>query len=106
MYLLKYVVQESNRALVNHQVNDSQFLTLEDREEIGMTNSIEVETIPVAEDNGKSPILYYNPETQELWYEYMDTPKTEIETLRDEFAKYRTDQDLLLMQILLGGSPI
>lgn len=76
------------------------------REELESEGGILIEGVLPPENNGKPYRHYINPKTGEQWYEYEDVPKSEIELLREEFAQYKADQDLLLMQILLGGSPI
>jgi len=40
--------------------------------------------IPQPENNGMIPRLYINPQTKEMWHEYAEMPKSEIEILRDE----------------------
>lgn len=45
---------------------------------------VEESDIPIPEDNGKIANLYINPQTKEMWYEYQDMPKSEIDILRDE----------------------
>ncbi|MFI2132917.1 hypothetical protein ACH434_23160 [Lysinibacillus fusiformis] len=40
--------------------------------------------IPQPENNGMIPRLYINPQTKEMWHEYEEMPKSEIEILRDE----------------------
>ncbi|WP_258954705.1 hypothetical protein [Lysinibacillus fusiformis] len=45
---------------------------------------VERSDIPEPENNGKSPQLYINPQTKEMWHEYAEMPKSEIEILRDE----------------------
>ncbi|HAU35492.1 MAG TPA: hypothetical protein DCW76_14640 [Lysinibacillus sp.] len=40
--------------------------------------------IPHPENNGMIPRLYINPQTKEMWHEYAEKPKSEIEVLRDE----------------------
>ncbi len=45
---------------------------------------VEESDIPIPVDNGKIANLYINPQTKEMWYEYQDMPKSEIEILRDE----------------------
>ncbi|MFJ7919982.1 hypothetical protein ACIQ6U_09505 [Lysinibacillus fusiformis] len=40
--------------------------------------------VPQPENNGMIPRLYINPQTKEMWNEYAEMPKSEIEILRDE----------------------
>ncbi|MED3804953.1 hypothetical protein P4562_24070 [Lysinibacillus xylanilyticus] len=57
-------------------------------------NEIAVEcdksTLPQREDiKGKRAELYYDKDTQQLYYEYIDIPKTEIELLQEETPKMK-----------------
>jgi len=52
----------------------------------------------------KNPILYLNPSTKELWYEYEDippSPKTELELLYEKVAQQ--EQAILELSMLVGG---
>ncbi|MEQ6355906.1 hypothetical protein ABNX05_14850 [Lysinibacillus sp. M3] len=56
---------------------------------------------------GKSAELFYDKETKELFYEYKDIPKTELELLQEENEKFKisqADQDENIMLLLLGGN--
>lgn len=56
-----------------------------------------VDTIPVAESMPrKAGILYLNPETMELWYEYVDRPLTTEENLSDMMAKIKGVEQLVI----------
>jgi hypothetical protein len=86
---------------VERQIHLLDGLTEEDR-----FGGIEVEYIPEHENNGKLPQLHINKETKEMWYEYTDIPKTEIEILKEEnevFRQSQTEQDELIMGLMLGG---
>lgn len=72
----------------SYKVGFIHYLPFDEKE--GLNKSIEeleqegvlVESIPEAEEReGKTPILYCNTETKELWYEYEDIPKTKEELL-------------------------
>ncbi|MFJ6264433.1 hypothetical protein ACIQGW_05335 [Lysinibacillus xylanilyticus] len=57
-------------------------------------NEIAVEydmnTMPQPEDiKGKRAELFYDKETKQLYYEYIDIPKTEIELLQEETQKLK-----------------
>lgn len=60
-------------------------------------------SIPNPEEQvGKASILYINPETKELWYEYVDrllTPEEELQQLKDRLALMQQALD----DLLLGG---
>lgn len=44
-----------------------------------------VDSVPKPEQiKGKADILYCNPKTKELWYEYEDIPKTPEEELQEK----------------------
>ncbi|UXJ67796.1 hypothetical protein [Lysinibacillus fusiformis] len=45
---------------------------------------VERSDLPIPENNGMIPHLYVNPQTKEMWHEYEEMPKSEIEILRDE----------------------
>ncbi|WP_243432523.1 hypothetical protein [Lysinibacillus sphaericus] len=45
---------------------------------------VERSAVPQPENKGKIARLYINPQTKEMWYEYEEIPKSEIEILRDE----------------------
>lgn len=78
------------------------------------------ENIVFAEDNhifpqiieqaGKNGVLYINPTTKELWYEYVDRPLTaeeELQLIKQEngaLKQSQAEQDALIMQLLLGGA--
>ena len=74
-------------------------------EELVSEGGILIDSVPIPESNGKPYRHYINLKTGEQWYEYEEVPKSEIESLREEFTNYKAEQDLLLMQILLGGMP-
>lgn len=45
---------------------------------------VEVGEIPEPEERErKMPVLYINPDTKELWYEYVDRPLTEEERMQE-----------------------
>jgi hypothetical protein len=43
----------------------------------------------------KSPVLYWNPETNELWYEYIDRPPTQDELLQEYMDKLDALEQML-----------
>lgn len=59
-----------------------------------------VDSIPEpTEQEGKRPVLYCNPKTKELWYEYEDIPKTKEEILEEKVATIQQALD----DLILGG---
>jgi len=48
----------------------------------------------------KQPILYYNPETEKLWYEYVDVPLTKEEDLEQRIS----DLEAAIAAILGGAT--
>lgn len=57
-----------------------------------------VENVPEPEQiEGKVGVLYYNPETNEVYYEYIDRPLTEQERIG------QLEQAILELTMLLGG---
>lgn len=102
LFNLQKVDEGKYKVLGQHHMPE----VLSDEDVKSLGSSITVPSLPeeIIVKNKVSE-LYCNPETKEVWYEYLDIPKTEIELLREEFASYRAEQDLLLMQILLGGIP-
>ncbi|WP_419957204.1 hypothetical protein [Psychrobacillus psychrotolerans] len=70
---------EETPTLVERQLFIYDDLTSE--EKIG---SIEVEKLPEFENNGKLPQLHINKDTKEMWYEYIEMPKSETELINDK----------------------
>ncbi|WP_338651617.1 hypothetical protein [Lysinibacillus sp. Y5S-8] len=84
-----------------------------------LRSGIMVEAIPEPETNGKGWELHINKDTKEMWYEYFElplSPEQIIQNLQNELVtvkeantaleKSQTDQDELLMQLMLsmGGN--
>lgn len=81
-------------------------------EELLAAGFILVESVPVAEDNGKMPTLYFNDETGEFFYEYKERELTEDEILRKDSAESKakisaledlTGQLIMEIAMLKGG---
>lgn len=65
---------------------------------------IQVGKIPTAEEReGKQPVLYVNPETLELWYEYEPRPLTDAERIV-ELEKTQGDLLMEIAMLKMGGS--
>lgn len=63
------------------------------KEELEQTG-IFVDSVPFPQEiPGKSPVLYANPQTNELWYEYVDLPKEE-NTLAQELEETKAKLDM------------
>lgn len=92
-YMIELLDEESlNKAILVEDVPEEPFLT-----------GMDLVNVP-----------YINPSTKEMWYEQIEvTPVTPIEIKVDELQKEnvmlkkaQSDQDALLMQILLGGMTV
>ena len=58
-----------------------------------------VDDIPEPEQiEGKMPVLYYNPQTNSVYYEYVERPLTEEERIA------QLEQAILELTMLLGGA--
>ncbi|WP_217580435.1 hypothetical protein [Lysinibacillus sp. GbtcB16] len=68
-----------NETIVQRIAYDTTGWTEED-----LRGGIVVDSIPEPENNGKIATLHINKDTKEMWYEYEEVPKSEIEILRDE----------------------
>lgn len=63
-----------------------------------------VEGIPeLIQTDGKQAMLYYNPATKELWYEYDDIPKTEEELLKEQVVELQAQNAQMLLALVEGG---
>jgi hypothetical protein len=91
MTFLRYEEESPTRGKVTFQHFQPNLLTSEQKQ-----GGIEVYSIPdpVYQD-GKTPILYINPETFELWYEYVDRPLTQEEEIKN--LKQQNAQIMLML---------
>lgn len=68
---------------------------------------IEVPVVPTpTRKEGKSAVLYCNPETKELWYEYVNRPLTSEELLNKKIQEQEqaiAELTLLLSTAMQGG---
>lgn len=63
--------------------------------------AIAIETLPVKNvPDGKISVLKADKETESVWYEYVDSPETEIATLRADMNEAIME---LSMIIAMGG---
>jgi hypothetical protein len=76
------------------------------KEELEQTG-IFVDTVPYPQEvNGKTPVLFANPQTKELWYEYEDLPKDEniltqeLEETKAKLAMAELTIDTLRQQMI------
>lgn len=77
--ILFYREETPERAFV-HAIN---WVKNEVRE--GVENAIAVNELPPDEaGEGQKGMLYINPKTNEIWYEYVEKPLTDVESLRKE----------------------
>ncbi len=77
--VLFFAVNDTKGTAVERIVYDASLLTDEEK-----NGGIEVDSIPEPENNGKIATLHINKDTKEMWHEYEEMPKSEIEILRDE----------------------
>lgn len=65
---------------------------------------IEVKSIPEEEVvQGKQALLYCNPKTEEIWYEYIDAPKDVREEFEELKNRTQATEDALLALMMMGG---
>lgn len=63
-------------------------------------NTVSAETLPVPEDQiGKDAVLYINPQTGQLFYEYEDRELTE----REQLDQTTQNQALIILALVEGG---
>ncbi|MGW9128940.1 hypothetical protein ACWGPW_28955 [Paenibacillus chitinolyticus] len=74
------------------------------------THGILVAALPEREHNGKSSVLYINPQTKALWYEYVDVnppedriTKLEIATEENKKANLDTQEAVLQLYEMVTG---
>lgn len=86
---------------------NAEYVSLSDERKEKIGEGILVDSIPEPEQiEGKAPILYCNPETKELWYEYEDIPPTKEELLEQKIqAQERAIAELTaLLSMMMGGA--
>jgi hypothetical protein len=105
MPLIKIGKPINNVASVDVQVFDPSILP-----ENELENYIEVEEIPTPEMiAGKTPVLMYNVQTNELYYEYIDrqlTPEEKLQLLEQENQELKNRIEIMqqaLDDLILGG---
>jgi|HigsolmetaAR203D_1030402.scaffolds.fasta_scaffold00989_15 hypothetical protein len=82
---------------------DKAIVTVIEYQHDGLTddNSMLVNSIPEEQPQvGKSGVLYVNPRTKELWYEYLDrplTPEEKIAQLEEQLRITQEAVDALLL---------
>lgn len=97
-------IENSKVTSIHHMPFDSKYglgLSREELEKVGVL----VETIPEPEQsNNKVAVLYCDPQTKELWYEYEDIPlTTEEEELMQLKLELKQTQEALDFLIMTGG---
>lgn len=93
--LLSYEKESDTRARVFQQN-----WNLSDLPQDIINNGILVDTIPTPDTPvGKQEQLYINPQTKELWYEYVDIPKT----LEGTVADLQSQNAQMLLALVNGG---
>lgn len=106
MIYIEYVPETDTKGLVNF----IHYKPLDDidglgktEEELSMTGVLVVSLPELEQREGHTAKLYINPQTKELWYEYLEVPKPET----PEQKIQRLEQNITAMQeainfILLG----
>ena len=96
---IEYQIEEPEKARVVFQMFKPSLLSEERKQ-----NGLLVEAIPEPENSG-IPLLYVNPVTKDLWYEYVSAPPAPLyaPTAEGQLQKQIDDLKLLLADILTGG---
>lgn len=86
-------INASNKVtLVHYKPFDAKYGLGKTKEELEL-DGLFVDSIPAPiEIDHKSPIMYFNPTTKEIFYEYEDIPKTEMEKLQDQISMVNGNQ--------------
>lgn len=58
-----------------------------------------IDEMPQPIDNGKIPLMYYNPMTKTIFYEYIDKPKTQ----EDIYKELQAQNAQILLALVNGG---
>ncbi len=108
------------------KVNYTHYMPFHEKYGLGKTKEeleqegVLVDSIPESKQiEGKAPILYCNPSTKELWYEYEDIPKTQEEiqqkkisqlesallemTTLNAIQQAQNEQAILELTMMIGG---
>lgn len=95
MIYLEYQELEPNKAMVTLKHYKPEKLSTE-RKAKGLI--VEDTEIPVADESLGSPVLYLNPQTKELWYEYLEIIKTPTkeEELQNQIDELKAQMAQLL----------
>jgi hypothetical protein len=97
-----YFIKVSEGKYIPQLVSENPNTLSEDELQMGFVT----DSFPVIEETaGNAAILYCNPDTKDVWYEYVEVPKTpeqlnaiELENL----ATYSLDLDFRLSKLELG----
>ncbi|MEG6521185.1 hypothetical protein [Desulfotomaculum sp. 1211_IL3151] len=82
MIFIRYELEKENKAKVSFVHFKPEMLKEEEKHDGIMLDS---DNVPEPENvKYKMPVLYINPETGELWHEYIDVEPTDIEKLQQE----------------------
>ena len=100
MIFLHYSEVEPNKARVLATINMSDKLPAED-----LSTGLCVELLPHPEPGQGTPVLYVNPETKALWYEYLPAPEEPMyaATAVGSLQRQVDDLKLIIAQILAGA---
>ena len=101
MVYIEYQTETEERARVIFQMFKPELLTQE-RQQSGLL----VESIPEIEQGMGTPLLFVNPTTKDLWYEYIPVPKAPLYTSTPEgqLQKQIDDIKLILAEMIGGGA--
>lgn len=108
IYLGEFQQVENNK----YKVGYIHYMPFHEKHGLGKTveeleqEGILVDSIPEPQQiEGKAPILYCNPETKELWYEYEDIPKTQEEKQQEEIEalKQSIAELTIAITMMMGG---
>ena len=71
-----------------------------------LASGLFVEAVPEPDPSKGLYVLYVNPETKELWYEYTDIPARPVysNSVKDQMQKQIDDLKLLLAELIAGGT--
>ena len=100
--LLQNVSESKDRLRVGLIHFKPERLSVDQRSSGIMLDMAEADMPQAEERKGETPVLYCNPTTKVLWYEYVPRPLTQEEVLADVVARLDTVVALLEAQAARG----
>jgi len=92
--ILYYRVESPERAFV-HAIN-----WVKNKIPEGVDNAVVFESLPEEESiEGKKGRLYFNPKSGAVWYEYVDRPLSDVESLRKEVEALKAEAEGLKLRL-------